>query len=337
MKVAVWDESGSIEVVDKPLTEPESGWVRLKVASCGVCGSDLHEYRNRSAVPGITPGHEIAGFIDGSNRDIELPTGALVAVEPIDSCGRCGCCVSGHYNRCTELKLMGIAHPGGFAEYVDAPANRLHRLPDDLDIGIAALAEPLAVGVRAVRLARLDFGARVAVLGAGTIGLLAIAAARAGGAASIHATARHPQQAELAKALGADETFPDIDAMHAAVGDRTYDAVLETVGGQAPTISEAVRVAAPGAVIVMIGVFDADTPVPALDFLSKELTLVGSSCYAFDADRSDFGLAAAMLPGMRDRLEPVVTHRFGLDDVLRGFDTAMDKSSGSVKVEIQPA
>ena len=337
MKAAVWDERGSIQVVDKPATELEAGWVRLKVASCGVCGSDLHDYRNRSAVPGATPGHEVAGFVERSHEDIELSTGALVALEPLDTCGHCSHCVGGHYNRCAELKFMGMEHPGGFAEYVDAPANRLHLLPGDLDVGIAALTEPLAVGVRAVRLARMDFGARVAVLGAGTIGLLSIVAARASGAASIDVTARHPQQAEIAKALGADETFADIDAMHAAVGDRAYDVVLETVGGHSQTISEAVRVAAAGGVIVMIGVFDADTPVPGLDFMMKELTLIGSSCYAFDADRSDFGLAAAMLPGMRDRLAPVVTHRFGLDEVLRGFDTAMDKSTGSVKVEIQPA
>ena len=335
MKSAVWGASGGIRVVDKPPTELADGWVRLKVASCGVCGSDLHEYRNRNGAPGSTPGHEVAAYVGHSNQALELPSGTLVALEPIDSCGHCSCCSGGHYNRCSEMKLMGYQHPGGFAEYVDAPANRLHRLPDDLDVGIAALAEPLAVGVRAVRLARMDFGPRVAVLGAGTIGLMSIVAARAGGAASIHVTARHPQQAELARALGAHETYVDIDAMHAAVGDRAYDVILETVGGEAHTISEAVRVAAPGGTIVLIGVFDADTPLPGLGFMTKELTLIGSSCYAFDSDRSDFGIAAAMLPDLSRPLEPVITHRFGLDEISRGFDTAMDKSTGSVKVQIQ--
>ena len=320
-------------MVDKTSSELADGWVRLKVASCGVCGSDLHTYRNRNGIAGGTPGHEVAGFVDSAHA---LSAGSLVALEPIDSCGHCSFCVGGHYNRCADLTLMGEEHPGGMAEYVDAPASRVHVLPADMDVGVAALTEPLAVGVRAVRLAGMDLGARVAVLGGGTIGLMTTIAARAAGAASIHVTARHPQQAELAKALGADETFSDIEAMHAAVGDRAYHVVFETVGGLSHTISEAVRVATAGGVIVMLGVFDADTPVPGLEFMMKELTLVGSSCYAFDSDRSDFAIAAAMLPGLGASLEPVVTHRFALDEVARAFATAMDKSTGSVKVQIQP-
>ena len=336
MKVAVWDAQGSLEVADRALPELESGWVRLRIASCGICGSDLHDYRRCRGVVGRTPGHEVAGYVSDAGESALAP-GTLAALEPIESCGRCACCRSGCYNRCTGVELFGIDRSGGFAEYVDVPAKRLHPLPADLDIGVAALAEPLAVAVRAVRLARMDFGARVAVLGAGTIGLLSVAAARAGGAASIHVTARHPHQAELARSLGADETFSDIDEMHAAVGDRAYDVVLETVGGRSPTIREAVRVADAGGVIVMIGVFEDETPLPALDFLSKELTLVGSNCYALDAGRSDFALATALLLQRKDALGVLLTHRFGLDEIQRGFQTAMDKSTGAIKVQIQPA
>lgn len=336
MKAAVWDAQGSIKIVDRGLPEPRPGWVRLAVASCGICGSDLHDFRRGGGVAGRTPGHEVAGYIADPGEPA-LSAGTLVALEPIDSCGHCPCCRSGHYNRCATGELFGMDLPGGFAEYVEVPAQRLHPLPAGLDVGVAALAEPLAVAVRAVRLARMGFGARVAVLGGGTIGLLAVAAARAGGAGAIHVTARHPHQAALARALGADETFADIDAMYAEVGDRSYDVVLETVGGHAPTIREAVRVADAGGIIVMIGVFDDETPLPALDFLSKELTLVGSNCYALDADRSDFGLATALLLRRKDDLEALLTHRFGLDEVRRGFETAMDKSTGAVKVQIQPA
>lgn len=335
MKAAVWDTAGSIQVVDKVLPELESGWVRLEVASCGICGSDLHDYRRRAGVAGRTPGHEVAGYVSEAGESA-FPVGTLAALEPIESCGHCSCCRSGHYNRCAGVELFGIDRSGGFAEYVDVPAKRLHPLPADLDIGIAALAEPLAVAVRAVRLARMDLGARVAVLGGGTIGLLSVAAARAGGAGSIHVTARHPHQAELARALGADETFADIDSMHAVVGDRAYDVVLETVGGHAHTIREGVRVADAGATIVMVGVFDDETPLPALEFLGKELTLVGSNCYALDAGRSDFALAAVMLGSMQDKLAAILTHRFPLDAIRRGFDTAMDKSTGAIKVQIQP-
>ena len=336
MRVAVWDARGSIEVVDKALPELEPGWVRLQVASCGICGSDLHDFRGGGGVAGRTPGHEVAGHVTGAGA-AALPAGTLAALEPIDSCGHCPCCMSGHYNRCAHGELFGLDRPGGFAEYLDVPAQRLHPLPAGLDVGIAALAEPLAVAVRAARLARLDLGARVAVLGGGTIGLLSVVAARAGGAGSIHVTARYPHQAELARALGADEAFADIDAMHSATGDRAYDVVIETVGGHAHTIREAVRVADAGGTIVMVGVFDDETPLPALDFLSKELILVGSNCYALDADRGDFALATALLLQRRDGLAAMLTHRFSLDEIRRGFDTAMDKSTGVIKVQIQPA
>ncbi len=335
MKAAVWNAKGSIEVVDRALPALEPGWVRLEVASCGICGSDLHDYRRRAGVTGRIPGHEVAGYVSDVGEPT-LPAGTLAALEPIESCGHCLCCRSGHYNRCAAVELFGIDRSGGFAQYVDVPAERLHPLSAHLDVGVAALAEPLAVAVRAVRLARMDLGARVAVLGGGTIGLLSVAAARTAGAGSIHVSARHPHQAETARALGADEAFSNIDAMHAAAGERAYDVVLETVGGHAPTIREAVRVADAGGVIVMVGVFDDETPLPAPEFLGKELTLVGSNCYALDADRSDFALAAAMLGSMRDELATLLTHRFRLDEIRRGFDTAMDKSTGAIKVQIQP-
>lgn len=172
------------------------------------------------------------------------------------------------------------------------------------------------------------------MLGAGSIGLLSIAAAKAGGASSIHVTARHPQQAELARAFGADETYPDIDAMVDAVGDAAFDVVLETVGGNSRTLIEAASVAAPGATIVMLGYFYGNTPIPGPAFFNKELRLLASNCYAADAARTDFELAAQMLPELGDTIAPMVTHRYSLDETVRAFDTAADKSTGSIKVQV---
>ena len=269
MKAAVWDGNGSIEVVDKALPVLEPGWVTAR-------GRILRHMRLRPArlPPARRGGRTHSGARSGRIRqrrgrvDASLPAPSPRS-SPIESCGHCACCRSGHYNRCAAVELFGIDRSGGFAQHVDVPAKRLHPLPADLDVGVAALAEPLAVAVRAVRLARMDLGARVAVLGGGTIGLLSVAAARAAGAGSIHVTARHPHQAELARELGANETFPDIDAMYAVAGDRAYDVVLETVGGHADTIREGVRVADAGGIIVMIGVFDDETPLPALEFLGE--------------------------------------------------------------------
>ena len=335
MKAAVWNEQGSLDIVERSIPAPRPGWVRLKVGACGICGSDLHGYRNpEMGWSGTQPGHEITAYVDALGDGVNLDTGTLVAVEPTDACGSCSSCDEGHYNLCAQVKLLGFGLAGGLAEYVEAPAHRLHPLPDDIDMAVATLAEPLAVCVRAVRLAGVGFGKDVAVIGAGTIGLLTVAAARAGGANTVHISARHPRQAELARVLGADQTYTDIEEMLSAMGDRAFDIVIETVGGWGETLVEAVRIAAPGATIVNVGCFAGNTPIPGPMFFDKELILRASNCYAFDQGHSDFGLAVDLLPSLAEVVSPMVTHRFSLDEIVPAFDTARDKTTGSIKVQI---
>ena len=335
MKAAVWNDQASLDIVELNIPSPRPGWVRLKVAACGICGSDLHGYQNPEMHwSGSQPGHEISAYVEELGDGVSLQTGTLMAVEPMDACGACRHCDGGHYNLCTEVKLLGFGLAGGLAEYVEAPAQRLHPLPVDMDLSVATLAEPLAVCVRAVRLAGVGFGKNVAVLGAGTIGLLAIAAARAAGANTIHVTARHPKQAELASALGADATYSDIDAMLSTMGDRAFDVVIETVGGWGETLMEAVWVAGAGATIVNVGCFEGNTSIPGPMFFKKELILRASNCYAFDEGYSDFALAVKLLASLSALVAPLVTHQFSLDEIIPAFDTARDKSTGSIKVQI---
>lgn len=153
MRAAIWNKNGSLDVEPRDLPEPSPGWVRLKVAACGICGSDLHSYGVcPNAMAGVQPGHELVGWIDALGDGVSLESGSLVAVEPVVACGQCPSCLSGHYNRCTTKKLFGFELPGGLADYVVAPSIRIHALPSDLDLGVAALAEPLAVCVRGVRM-----------------------------------------------------------------------------------------------------------------------------------------------------------------------------------------
>ena len=337
MKAAVWNETAGLDVIDVELPQPRPGWVRLRVAGSGVCGSDLHGLgKPEMGWAGMRPGHEICGYVDALGDGVHLDTRSLMAVEPMDTCGTCVSCRAGLRNLCPDVALLGFGQlHGGMAEYVEAPANCLHPLPSGMSLSVATLAEPLAVCARAVRLSGLGFGQHVAVVGAGTIGLLSVAAARAGGASSVHVIARHPQQAELAMMLGADATYSDADSMLAAVGDRTCDVVIETVGGWSTTLIDAVRVAAPAATIVNVGCFEGDTPIPGPMFFEKELVLRASNCYAFDQGQSDFALAARLLTKLGSSLEPLVTHRFALDQVAEAFETAFDKTSGSIKVQIQ--
>jgi len=338
MKAAVWNDHASLDVIDVEKPEPRPGWARVKVAACGVCGSDLHGYGHpEMGWAGMRPGHEITGFVDVCGDGVTLDHAGMVAVEPIDGCGHCPRCDGGRYNLCAETETIGFGRlHGGLAEYVEVPAERLHPLPETMALDVATLAEPLAVCVRAIRLSGLGLGQTVAVIGAGTIGLLAIAAAKAGGAGSIHAVARHPRQAELARAMGADATYGDSAALLDALGDRACDIVVETVGGWARTLVEAVEIAAPGATIVNVGCFEGETPIPGPMFFQKELILRASNCYAFEDGKSDFALATSLLGKLDSAVAPLVTHRFALDDVVPAFETAMDKGTGSIKVQVVP-
>jgi threonine dehydrogenase-like Zn-dependent dehydrogenase len=337
MKAAVFSGRGAIGVVERKMPEPAPGWVRIGVGAVGICGSDLHIYGGAIGDPtGLQPGHEVAGVIDAISDGVTLATGTKVALEPITSCGKCFQCTTGHRNRCAEHRLFGVTARGGMAEYLSVPADGLHVLPAVMSDNVAALAEPMAVCVRGSRRAGIELGDRVAVLGAGTIGLLSILTAREAGASEVFVTARHPHQRALAQSLGATRVFATIDEMTDGVGPQSMDVVVETVGGKSDALTEAVNVAARGGTIAMLGVFEGSPRIPGLPFADRELTLVGSYCYAQDARVGDFAHGTTLLSKHRDALADLVTHRFKLDEVAQAYAAAADKTSGSIKVQIEP-
>lgn len=337
MKAAVWNDKGTLDVVERPLPEPRPGWARVKVSAAGICGSDLHFFRGSFPSPaGLLPGHEVGGVVDAAGEGVELAPGAPVAVEPLIGCGQCPQCLTGNYNRCPRRQLLGISGRGGLAEYMTAPAACLYPLPPEIPPTAGNLVEPLAVCVRGARLAEIALGMRVLVLGAGSIGLLSIVTAYAAGAAEVHVTARHASQQARARALGATRVYVSGEVAAQALGDAAFDAVIETVGGKANTIAEAVRLVRPGGSVCMLGVFEGETPLPALDFSLKEVRLVGSNCYGRFGAQSDFTAAIALLRTHLAAVQALVTHRFPLDQVGAAFNAAADKASGSIKVTLVP-
>jgi threonine dehydrogenase-like Zn-dependent dehydrogenase len=215
-------------------------------------------------------------------------------------------------------------------------ARHCFKTPRGVSSAVAALSEPLAVAVHAIRLAPLERGARVLVLGAGTIGLMSVLAAKAAGAGDVVATARRPQQRAAALQLGASRVFADDDraALDAFARASPIDLVLETVGGSADTLATPVVTARPGGTICVLGVFFGTPAFSAARLLVKELTLRGSMVYNRRHGRADFEVVQDLLAGEHERLESVVTHRIPLDDVARAFATAADKSSGAIKVTV---
>jgi 2-desacetyl-2-hydroxyethyl bacteriochlorophyllide A dehydrogenase len=320
---------------------PEAGEVLVRVRACGICGSDLHFYAGELPTPMKCPGHEISGEIAAVGADVgTLVAGDRVAIEPLLRCGRCWACVVGDYQLCDHLSILGTSVDGGFADFLCVPAYAAFQLPDDLDFAVGALTEPLAVGVHGIRLADVRMGDRVVVLGAGTIGLLVILAARAAGTSEVLITARHPQQAATARALGATEVFTaddaGVDDLVQLNHERPVDAVIETVGGHADTLNDALRIVRKGGRIAVLGFFTTPPQLNPIFLILKEPRIIGSLTYGRSGPRTDFDVALDILRREAGSARALITHRFGLDDIAAAFETAADKKSGAVKVTVMP-
>jgi 2-desacetyl-2-hydroxyethyl bacteriochlorophyllide A dehydrogenase len=340
MRAARCREAGSVFVEEIARPTPGPGDVVVRVRNCGICGSDLHWFHGEMMIPSVCPGHEIAGEVADVGAGVSgLSAGDPVAVEGIASCGTCRYCIAGDYQRCLAIGVVGMTIPGGFAEYIRMPARHCFRVPAGIDFPTAALSEPLGVAVHGVRLSGLEIGQRVAVLGAGTIGLMAVVAARAGGASEIVVTARRPQQKAAALALGADRVV-DPDDTAALLGDAIespIDLVIETVGGAADTLDTAVAASRPGGTICVLGAFTKSPPFPALFVLAKELRIIGSFVYSRAGARADYDIVLDILRRQGKRIgETLITHRYPLAAIGDAFRTAADKTSGSIKVTLAP-
>lgn len=341
MRVAVVRGSGALAIESRELPEPGAGQARVRLLACGICGTDLHFFHGGFWPAGHVPGHEMFGEVDALGEGVRgVAPGDRVAIEPIEACGSCPACRAGRSNICPQTRLYGIHAPGGFAEAICAPAERLFRVPDRVPPEVAALAEPTAVALHGVRRSGLLRGERVLVLGAGTIGLLSVLAARSAGAGEVWLVARHPHQAELGAALGATRVLREAegepDALGALSRDAPIDRVLETVGGSADTLRSAAAAIRPGGSISVLGVFLGDVAVPSLPMLVKEGALIWSNCYEHRGDESDFADAVALLDARRDALSALTTASVPLDQIGRGFQLASDRKAGAVKVTVRP-
>jgi 2-desacetyl-2-hydroxyethyl bacteriochlorophyllide A dehydrogenase len=333
---ARYEGVGKIRVHEVEAAPPGEGEVRVRVERCGICGSDLHSFRGHSQLPPFCPGHEISGVVEALGRGATgLREGDRVAVEPLRRCGACRHCEGGNYHLCGRLALFGVNLPGGMASSILVPDYTLFPLSSSVDFELGALAEPMAVSIHAARLGGVGRGSRVLVLGAGTIGLVAAAAARHLGAGYVAITARHPHQKRLALALGVDEV---LDPERVRLSGEKPDVVLETVGGEATTIADGVLAAARGGTVVMVGLFEKTPVFDPTVMLMKEVRLVGSMVYNRPPTGiADFELALECIEGNAAALRGLVTHTFALADVQEAFETAADKKSGAVKVMLAPS
>lgn len=325
-----------IEVREVSVPEPGPGEVLLRVRACGVCGTDLHFYRGQlPALPNISPGHEFAGEVVALGAGVQgFAEGQRVAVEPLRTCRECTYCRTGAYQLCPKRVLLGTFASGGLAEYVAVPEYMLYPLADGIDFELAALVEPLAVAVHGLHLVDLSFGERVVVLGSGSIGVMTTLAARALGASEIVVTYRHEHQAAAALAAGATGAVPAEEA--AALANEKPDVVVETVGGGADTLHQAVGMVRPGGRVSVLGLFTGPVQANAMALMLNEARVVGGVTYCRPGHYSDFDVALRMIESDPERARGVISHRFPLSEADEAFRAAADKSAASLKVQVKP-
>ena len=325
-----WNPDG-IAPIEGDAQRIQPGWVRLRVAACGICGSDLHAYRGEfGARHGMVPGHEFVGSIVDGPKGL---SDTLYAVEPRTSCGQCDFCVAGRRHLCKAGRLLGMNEPGGMSQQTNVPENRIYAVDPAVAAVPASMAEPLAVCVRAMHLARLDMNSRVLVLGAGTIGLLSglLARDRCG---QVAITARHRHQRETAERLGMTPLAED--AVAAWAREEEPDVVIETVGGEADTLEQAITLCRAGGRIVVLGAFTSRRSLDMLSLMSKELTLMGSVMYGTSERGAEFAAAVSLLPRYQAEIAGMQTHQFPLTSIKEAFETAGDKRTGAIKVTVLP-
>lgn len=309
---AVRRTADGVGIVTVP--EPTGPGRPVEVRATGICGSDLHLIA-MGPLP-FTLGHEFAG---------ELDDGTPVAVDPGAPCGQCDQCRAGAGHRCRtgSARTLGVARDGGMAERVLVADEALVPLPAGLPLADACLVEPLAVAVHGTRIASVTADTRVAVVGAGAIGLGAVAVAAGRGCEHVGLVSRYPHQRAAGERLGAT-----------VVEDGEYDVVVEAAGTEA-ALATAADLCRPGGQIVLVSTHWQPVAVPGIVALMKELTFRWSYTYGLHPGGRDLDDAAGLLATNPEIAATLVTHRFPLDEATEAFRVAGDRAHGAIKVVLE--
>ena len=285
MKALVYTGTMQAEIRDVPEPEPGPGQVLVDLAYCGLCGSDMHAWHGHDErrVPPLVLGHEAVGTALTGDM-----AGRRVAVNPLMTCGNCRPCHRGNEHLCAKRELIGMKVPGAFAERLAIDAVNLYPIGDGLDFGTAALAEPFACAIHAVRLGPLESTDReVTVLGGGAIGLLAACFYRHLGFKSVLIAETNPHRRAGLEKLGLAEVYDP-----AGTSPGQVDIVFDAVGSGA-TRKAASALARPGGTIIHIGLQDNMEGLDTRRVTLQEIAFIGSYCYR----NSDFEEALALLDG----------------------------------------
>lgn len=338
MKASRFLGNKTFAVTDLPTPHAGPGELVLRNQVCGVCGTDVHIYHGEPGSADVNPpvvlGHEYSGEVVEVGEGVTgFAVGDHVTVDPNIYCGHCAYCQNGKKQLCPSMEAIGVTRDGGFAQYSRIPASQAFKLEPTVPWETAAMAEPLACCLHGIDLAGIQVGDKVCVVGGGAIGLLMVQLAKLSGASQIVLSEPNEKRRQVGLQLGAnaaiDPTRPDAQEAFAQVLGGGANVVIECVGN-VPAVKSAFQFAGKGATVLLFSVpkVDATFDLPLFDVYKKELTIKGSF-----VNPDTHARAVALINSGKVDFDPIITHRFTLDQLPEAI--AMQMSDASIKVVVE--
>ncbi|MEP2945403.1 MAG: L-idonate 5-dehydrogenase [Lentilitoribacter sp.] len=341
MRSIVIHKAKDLRIEETEVQTPNAGEVLVRIATGGICGSDLHYYNHggfgtiKVKEPMIL-GHEVSGYIEEIGPEVtSLSKGDLIALSPSRPCNECQYCLEGKQNHCENMRFYGSAMPfphiqGAFREKIVADASQCVKA-EGLTSGEAAMAEPLSVCLHATRRAGDMLGKKVLITGSGPIGTLSVLAARAAGAAEIVVTDLEDQALSYASKVGANKTInmitqsSELDVYKEGKG---YFDILFECSGAAPALAAGISVMRPRGIVMQLGL-GGDMSIPMQALTAKELDLRGSFRF-----HEEFAMSVKLMQQGQIDVKPLISHTVKLDDAISGFEIAGDRKQ-AMKAQIE--
>ena len=342
MKALLLSQYRHLELTDLAVPAPAAQEVLIRVAACGICGSDVHGYDGSSGrrIPPIVMGHEAAGTIAALGNAVSgLSENERVTFDSTVYCGECAPCRRGEVNLCDRRQVLGVSctdyrRAGAFAEFVLVPARIVHRLPENLPFAEAAMLEAVAVALHAVSLAPVSSGSTALVVGAGTIGLLLLQALRAAGCSRVFVTDVDPARLELSRNLGASAVLSASSGLVEQILQLTdgtgVDIAVEAVG-KSETVNAAIDSVRKGGTVILVGNISPEVTLPLQKVVTRQIRLQGSC-----ASAGEYPKAIELLANGAIRVKPLITAIAPLDEGPQWFERLYAREPNLMKVVLTP-
>jgi L-iditol 2-dehydrogenase len=342
MKALLLSQYRHLELADLAVPEPGRDEVLIRVAACGICGSDVHGYDGSSGrrIPPIVMGHEAAGTIAARGADVKkFSEGDRVTFDSTIYCGSCANCLRGDINLCDNRQVVGVScgdyrRAGAFAEFVAVPARIVYRLPEILPFEEAAMLEAVSVALHAVSLIPVHPQDRALVVGAGMIGLLIVQALHVAGCSHVYVSDVDQTRLNLAQELGAAATLPAgpglIPQVIEVTGGAGMDLVIEAVGIDA-TVKAAIDSVRKGGNVVLVGNVSPEVTLPLQKVVTRQIRLQGSC-----ASAGEYPRAIELMSSESIRVKPLITAFAPLEEGPRWFERLYAREPNLMKVVLAP-